>query len=170
MFSLDLSTQDTPSTSFAQLNTAESLSYPQSPCILSSCIFFTIFTLPLSNPSIQLPHYPSYFTCSRPMTRQSNTIILVQYGLAISGGLQSNTSRFYVVPSTFKDRPPIVLSLDEIPHRIKQVSLGRSLPRSQCLLFPLELEVHPSQPPRTQQAQLKDNNHAATTDRNDTMI
>ena len=33
MFSLDLSTQDSPSTSFARLNTAESLSYPQSPCI-----------------------------------------------------------------------------------------------------------------------------------------
>ena len=33
MFSLDLSTQDSPSTSFTQLNTAESLSYPQSPCI-----------------------------------------------------------------------------------------------------------------------------------------
>ena len=33
MFSLDLSTQDSPLTSFAQLNTAESLSYPQSPCI-----------------------------------------------------------------------------------------------------------------------------------------
>ena len=33
MFSLDLSTQDSPSTSFAQLNTAESLSYPRSPCV-----------------------------------------------------------------------------------------------------------------------------------------
>ena len=34
MFSLDLSTQDSPSTSFARLDTAESLSYPRSPCIL----------------------------------------------------------------------------------------------------------------------------------------
>ena len=33
MFSLDLSTQDSLSTSFARLNTAESLSYPQSPCV-----------------------------------------------------------------------------------------------------------------------------------------
>ena len=33
MFSLDLSTQDSPSTSFARLDTAESLSYPQSPCV-----------------------------------------------------------------------------------------------------------------------------------------
>ena len=32
MFLLDLSTQDSPSTSFAQLDTAESLSYPRSPC------------------------------------------------------------------------------------------------------------------------------------------
>ena len=33
MSSLDLSTQDSPSTSFARLDTAESLSYPQSPCV-----------------------------------------------------------------------------------------------------------------------------------------
>ena len=33
MFSLDLSTQDSLSTSFARLDTAESLSYPWSPCI-----------------------------------------------------------------------------------------------------------------------------------------
>ena len=33
MFSLDLSTQDSPSTSFAQLDTAESLSYPRSSCV-----------------------------------------------------------------------------------------------------------------------------------------
>ena len=33
MFSLDLSTQDSPLTSFAQLDTAESLSYPQTPCV-----------------------------------------------------------------------------------------------------------------------------------------
>ena len=33
MFSLDLSTQDSPLASFAQLDTAESLSYPQFPCI-----------------------------------------------------------------------------------------------------------------------------------------
>ena len=32
MFSLDLSTQDSPSTSLARLNTAKSLSYPRSPC------------------------------------------------------------------------------------------------------------------------------------------
>ena len=81
-------------------------------------------------PSIQLPHYLSHFTRSRPMTRQSNTLILVQYGLAICGGLQSNTSRFYVVPRTFKDRSPIVLSLNELPHRIKQVTLRRSCCRT----------------------------------------
>ena len=34
MFSLDLSTQDSPLTSFARLDTAESLSYPRSPYIL----------------------------------------------------------------------------------------------------------------------------------------
>ena len=33
MSSLDLSTQDSPSTSFARLDTAESLSYPRSPCV-----------------------------------------------------------------------------------------------------------------------------------------
>ena len=33
MFSLDLSTQDSPSTSFARLDTAESLGYPRSPCV-----------------------------------------------------------------------------------------------------------------------------------------
>ena len=32
MFSLDLSTQDSLLTSFARLDTAESLSYPRSPC------------------------------------------------------------------------------------------------------------------------------------------
>ena len=33
MSSLDLSTQDSLSTSFARLDTAESLSYPRSPCV-----------------------------------------------------------------------------------------------------------------------------------------
>ena len=33
MFLLDLSTRDSPLTSFARLDTAESLSYPRSPCI-----------------------------------------------------------------------------------------------------------------------------------------
>ena len=33
MFSLDLSIQDSPSTSFARFDTAESLSYPRSPYI-----------------------------------------------------------------------------------------------------------------------------------------
>ena len=99
--------------------------------------FFTSVSLP----STQLPYLLSHFTRSQPMTRQLNTIILVQYGLAIRGGLQGNLSRLYVVPRTVKDRSSIVLSLNEIPHRIKQVTLGRSLPGSQCL-FPLELEVH----------------------------
>ena len=39
----------------------------------SLLFFFTSLFLP----SIQLPHYPSRFTHSRPTTRQSNTIILV---------------------------------------------------------------------------------------------
>ena len=55
--------------------------------------------------------------------------------------------------------------LNEVPHRIQQVTLRRSLPGSQCLLFPLELEVHPSQPPQTQRARLKDDDHVATTNR-----
>ena len=99
--------------------------------------FFTSFSLP----STQLPHLLSHFTRSRPTTRQQNTIILVQWP-AIRGGLQSNSSQFYIVPGTFEDWSPIVLSLNEIPHRIKQVTLRRSLPGSQCLLFLLELEVH----------------------------
>ena len=128
--------------------------------------FYTSFSIP----SIQLPHYPSHFTRSRPTTRQLNMIILVHCGLAIRGGLRNYSTGCYIVPRTFENRSPIVLSLDEIPHRIKQVTLWRGLPGSQCLLFPLELEVHPSQPPRTQRAWLKDNNHATTTNKDGTTI
>ena len=128
------------------------------------------FTLLFSVPSPQLPHLLSYFTRSRPTTRQLNTIILVQCGLAIRGGLRNYSTGCYLVPRTFEDRSPIILFLEEIPHRIKQVTLRRSLPGSQCLLFLLELEVHPSQPPRTQRAWLKDDDNAVTTDRDDTTI
>ena len=132
----------------------------------SLLFFFTSFFLP----STQLPYLPSCFTRSRAMTRQSNTIILVHCGLAICGGLRNYSTRCYIVPRTFKDWSLIVLSFNEIPHCIKQVTLRRSLPGSQCLLFPLELEVHPSQPPRTQRAQLKDDVHATMTNRDDTTI
>ena len=129
----------------------------------------SFFYISFSIPSTQLPHFLSHFTHSRPTTRQSNTIILVQRP-ELQGGLRNNTSRCYLIPSTFKDWSPIILSLDEIPHRIKQVTLRRSLPGSQYLLFPLELKVHPSQLPRTQQARLKDDDHEAMTDRDGTEI
>ena len=128
--------------------------------------FFASFSIP----STQLPYFPSHFTRSQATTRQSNTIILVHYGLAIRGGLRNYCAGCYLVPRTFEDRSPIVLSLDEIPHRIKQVTLRRSLPGSQCLLFPLELEAHLSQPPRTQRARLKDDVHATVTDKDGTTI
>ena len=140
---------------------------------MSSRIFFTILTLLFTSfflPSTQLPYLLSHFTHSQSTTRQRNMIILVQEWPAIHNGLQSKSSQFYIVPRTFEDWSPIILSVDEIPHHIKQVTLGRSLPGSQCLLFSLELEVHPSQPPRTQQAQLKDNDHVTRTDRDDTKI
>ena len=123
-----------------------------------------------STPSTQLPYLPSLPTHSRTTTRQDKTMILVQCGLAIRGGLRNYSTGCYIVPSTFEDRPPIVLSFDEIPHRIKQVTLRRSLPGSQCLLFPLELEVHLSQPPRTQRARLEDDDHATMTDKDGTTI
>ena len=132
----------------------------------SLLFFFTSFSIP----SIQLPHSLSCFTRSRPMTRQSNTIVLVQCGLAIHGGLKNYSTGCYIVPGTFKDWSSIVLSLDEIPHRIKQVTLRRSLSGSQCLFFPLELKAHLSQPPRTQRARLKDDVHATMTDRDGTTI
>ena len=141
--------------------------------ILSSRILFTIFIFLFhlfSLPSIQLPYLLSCFTRSRPTTRQSNMIILVHYGLAIRGGLRNYPAGCYIVPSTFKDQPPIILLLNEIPHRIKQVTLRGSLPGSQHLFFPLELEVHPCQPPRTQRARLEDDVHATTTDKDDTTI
>ena len=141
--------------------------YPQENSVIAP-LFFTIFIFPfhfLSLPSTQLPHLLSHFTRSRATTRQLNTMILVQYGLAIRGGLRNYSTGCYIVPRTFKDRSPIVFSLDQIPHRIKQVTLRRSLPGSQCLLFPLELEVHPSQLPRTQRARLEDDVHATVTDR-----
>ena len=140
---------------------------------VSSRILFTIFTFPfhfLFLLSIQLPHYPSHFTRSRPTIRQSNTMILVCGGLAIRDGLRNYSTGCYIVPGTFEDRSPIVLFLNEIPRRIEQVTLRRSLPGSQYLLFPLELEVHPSQPPQTQRARLKDDVHATTTDRDGTTI
>ena len=49
-------------------------------------------------------------------------MILVQYGLAIRGGLRNYSTGCYLVPRTFEDRSPIVLSLEEIPHHIKQVT------------------------------------------------
>ena len=128
------------------------------------------FSLPFPSP---LPNFLTFIPISHTHDQQQdneNTMILVQYGLAIRGGLQGYASRLDILPGTFEDQSPIVLSLDEIPHRIKQVTLGRSLPRSQCLLFPLELEVHPSQMPRTQRAQLKNDDHEATTDRDGTEI
>ena len=144
-----------------QLGNCHRASFSRSPPF-----FFTSFFLP----STQLPYLLSHFMHSQSMTRQSNMIILVQYGLAIHGRLRNNTSRCYLVPSTFEDRSPVILSLNQVPHHIKQVTLRRSLPGSQCLLFLLELKAHLSQPPQTQQARLKNDDHGSTTDRDDTTI
>ena len=146
---------------------------PDSYRLLSSRIFFTIFTSPFH--FLFPPLYPTSSPSFSSPTLMTNdkTIkydILVHCGLAIRGGLRNNSTGCYIVPRTFENRSPIVCFLDEIPHRIKQVTLRRSLPGSQCLFFPLELEVHLSQPPRTQRARLKDDVHATTTDMDGTTI
>ena len=123
------------------------------------------FSLPFPPP---LPNFLTFFPISHAHNqRQDNQTRWYWYinGLAIRGGLRNYSTRCYLVPRTFEDQSPIVLSLNKAPHCIKQVTLGRSLPRSQCLLFPLELEVHPSQPLWTQWARLKDDDHATTTDK-----
>ena len=78
----------------------------------------SFFYISFSIPSTQLPHFLSHFTRSRPMTRQSSTMILVQWP-ALQGGLRNYSTRCYLVPSTFKDRSPIILSLNEIPHCVR---------------------------------------------------
>ena len=58
-------------------------------CILSSCIFFMIFTflLHVLFPPLYPTSSPSFSFHTLTTTRQSNTMVLVQYGLAIRGGL-----------------------------------------------------------------------------------